>query len=164
MKKIFFITLILVIGIMLPVFAANTIETTGTPGETIITYGVSNGFKVIIPADFTITEAAEESQTVSASDVYIAYGETLRVSLKGENFDETESKWYLVDEANDSNKIEYTIGTTSGSADVTNDSVILEVAAGDINGEEVDLFFNVVKAPTIAGTYNDTLSFTVTVE
>ena len=31
MKKIFFITLILVMGIMLPVFAANTIETTGTP-------------------------------------------------------------------------------------------------------------------------------------
>lgn len=165
MKRIIFITLVLVMGIVLPVFAANnTIETEDTPGKTVITYGVSDGFKVIIPADFNITEDAEETQTISASDVYIAYGKTLSVSLTGANFDEAESKWYLVDEANAANKIEYTIGATSGATDVKNESIVLEVDAGNVEGEEAKLYFNVVEAPKIAGTYKDTLSFTVTVE
>ena len=159
MKKIVSLVLALCLCLSLGVTAmAAEITVDGTQSATTtVTYGLEAGYTVVIPESVVIdTETHKGQATVSASDVLLAYGETLNVTVTG--IDE------LVDAADAANTLSYKVGKTDGASDVQNDTVVLSVAAGTVAGGEQDLFFELTQDVTKAGAYSDTLTFTVTVE
>lgn len=158
MKKIISLALaVMMIATMSTTAFAATIEN-GT-GTVEVIYGVSEKYTVTIPADITLTANHESDIEISASDVVIPYGNELTVSISSTNY--TDSKWYLVDSASASNKLEYSI--KNGENDVTSGSTILTVAAGTTEKQEVTLKAKLVDKATYSGTYKDTLTFSVNV-
>lgn len=161
MKKIVSLVLCLCLCLSLGVTAmAAEITVDGTQSATTtVTYGLESGYTVVIPESVVIdTDTHKGSATVSASDVLLAYGETLKVTVTG--IDE------LVDAADAANTLSYQVGTTDGDDDVVNGTVVLAVEAGDNWNSEAaqELFFELTEDVTKAGAYSDTLTFTVTVE
>ena len=161
MKKIVSLVLCLCLCLSLGVTAmAAEITVDGTQSATTtVTYGLESGYTVVIPESVIIdTETHKGAAEVSASDVLLAYGETLKVTVTGID--------QLVDAADASNTLSYKVGTTDGDDDVVNGTVVLAVAAGDNWNSEAaqELFFELTEDVTKAGAYSDTLTFTVTVE
>lgn len=165
-KKILSLVLaaIMMLSMTTTSFAAD-ISTDGGSQEVKVTYGMNEGFTVTIPTNFTIDESKKATANVSASNVMIAHGKVLEVSVSGDDYDTTGS-WELIDEAEAANKLTYTIGTTEGGADIVNNSVVLSVGAGEAYGSTVTeiMHFTVIDELSKAGTYKDTLTFTVSVE
>lgn len=162
MKKLLLLvmSLVLLMAMMIPVFAADINEENKT-GKTVVTYGVDGGFTVVIPADFNLTKGAETTQTVKASNVYLEYGKHLSVTMASDNY--ADSKWHLVHESDEDEKVEYTIGTSSGADYIESGASILTINAGTLTGERT-LYFKTEDSPNLAGKYTDTLNFTVTVQ
>lgn len=157
------LALVLALSMAVPAFAAN-ITTDGGTGSTVVTYGTDQGFTVTIPADFTIDAATKKATAeVKAENVLIPYGQVLNVRVTGADYTD---KWELIDEAEATNKLTYTIGTTEGGNEIGNNSVVLDVESGEAYGSEVEetLYFTVTDTLTKAGTYTDTLTFTVSVD
>jgi hypothetical protein len=157
------LALVLALSMAVPAFAAD-ITVDGGSGETVVTYGTSQGFTVTIPADFAIDTATKKATAkVSAENVLIPYGKVLNVRVSGHDYTD---KWELIDTAEATNKLTYTIGTSEGASDIVNHSVVLGVASGEAYGSEVakSLYFQVTDTLTKAGTYTDTLTFTVSVD
>lgn len=160
------LVLVLMLAVAMPVFATEiTTDATGSnAGETVVTYGFSQSFLVVIPADFEISSSTKMATAdIKASDVVLAYGKTLNVKISGHDYDDA---WELIDVASADNKLEYTIGTSEGANDIVNNSVVLSVAAGDNWDSEVveTMYFKVIDNNTTAGQYSDTLTFTVSVD
>lgn len=158
MKKIISLALaVMMIATMSVTAFAATIEN-GT-GTVEVTYGVSESYTVIIPADITLTANQESDMEISASDVVIPYGNELTVSISSTNY--TDSKWYLVEAANTANKLEYSV--KNGENAVASGDTILTVAAGTAENQTVNLTTKLVGTATHSGTYKDTLTFSVSV-
>lgn len=157
MKKIIRLALaVMMIATMSITAFAATIEN-GT-GTVEVTYGVSENYTVTIPANTTLT-ADGVNMDISASDVVIPYGNQLTVSISSFNY--ADNKWYLVDDANASNKLEYSI--KNGENAVASDDTILTVAAGTTEVQTTTLTAKLVGTATYSGTYKDTLTFSVNV-
>lgn len=155
------LALTLALSLAVPAFATD-ITVDGGVGETVVTYGTSQGFTVTIPADFTIDSATQKaSADVEAENVLIPYGKTLNVRISGDDYVDS---WELIDTAEASNQLTYNIGTTEGGDDIVNNSVVLSVASGNTSGATETLYFEVIDTLTKAGTYTDTLTFTVSVD
>lgn len=163
MKKIFYITTLLIIMITsVSVFATSVEITEEGRVDTAVTYGVSEGFQIIIPPDFTLDGTNESVQQVKAENVYIGYGKTLKIEVSSENY---ENGWYLIDTIDATNKALYEIGRSTGASDVTNENnIVLEVEAGNVDGVTNNLYFRVPVLPEYAGTYQDRLKFAVVIE
>lgn len=164
MKKI--LSCVLCLAMMLSmgtVTFASEISTDGGSQNTVVTYGMSEGFTVTIPTNFTIDESKKATADVSASNVVIAHGSTLKVAVSGNDYVDS---WELVDEEEATNTLTYTIGTTEGGNDIVNNSVVLSVGAGEAYNDTVEetMYFTVTDTLSKAGTYKDTLTFTVSVE
>lgn len=150
-KKITIIlSLIIILGMTVPVFATQSITETGT---TTVSYGVSEGYTVSIPADFTVTTTATVKE-ISASNVLLEDGETLKVTMKSTN-------GYKL--KNGTSEIAYSI--KNGETALTGEDVeVLSVAAGTTSGK-TELTFSTttenINAATLSGTHTDTLTFTV---
>lgn len=167
MKKI--LSCVLCLAMMLSMgtvaFAETSLTTDGGSHDVTVTYGMDEGFTVTIPTNFTIDESKKATADVSASNVMIAYGKVLEVAISGDDYATTGS-WELVDEAETENMLTYTIGTTEGGNEITNGSIVLDVESGEAYGSTVTetMYFTVVDELAKAGTYTDTLTFTVSVE
>lgn len=154
MKKFFAILLAVAMMATMSMTAfAATIE--GESGTVEVTYGVSQSYTVVIPADITLSADKDSTMEVSASNVFIPYGNQLTVSISSAN------SWYLVDTADNSNKLSYSV--KNGEAAVANGDAVLTVAAGNTDGDTVTLTTTLVDTATISGTYKDTITFTVNV-
>lgn len=178
MKKLLFISsLVVMLSTVMPVFATETtLDQNTQEAEVTVTYGVADGYQIVIPDSFDFTadsegNITEASSSVVASKVYIPYGTELNVTIGSSNY--ANSKWNLVDQGenlqdhaddNTDNVCVYTIGKTTGASDVANGDAVLTVPAGTVAGGSQELFFNIPTAPTIAGTYMDTLNFEVSVD
>lgn len=159
MKKFLSLALALCLCLSLGVTAmAAEITVDGNQSATTtVTYGLESGYTVVIPETVVIdTDTHKGNATLEASDVLLAYGETLKVTVTG--IDE------LVDAADAANTLSYKVGKTDGAEDVTNGTVVLAVEAGNTEGGEQALYFELTEDVTKAGAYSDTLTFTVTVE
>lgn len=159
MKKFLSLALALCLCLSLGVTAmAAEITVDGNQSATTtVTYGLESGYTVVIPESVVIdTDTHKGDATLEASDVLLAYGETLKVTVTG--IDE------LVDAADAANTLSYKVGKTDGAEDVTNGTVVLAVEAGNTEGGEQTLYFELTEDVTKAGAYSDTLTFTVTVE
>lgn len=164
MKKVLSLgmTLALCLSLAVPAFAAGTnISTDGGTGNTVVTYGMSQGFVVTIPADFNIGSSLEATADVVASDVMIPYGTTLNVRVSGDDYVD---KWELIDVASATNKLTYAITQDSGAKTINNNDIVLAVDSGDVTGATETLEFKITDTVVKAGTYQDTLTFTVSVD
>ena len=152
--------LVMLLSTTIPAFAAD-VTTDGGAQETLVTYGMSEFFTVVIPADFDIDGATKKATAdVSATNVMISHDAVLEVTISGNDYVDG---WELIDTAEATNKLTYTIGSTAGGADIVNGSVVLAVAAGeawDTTTTET-MHFTVVDELTKSGAYTDTLTFTV---
>ena len=154
------LTLGMVISMSTTVFAATTttdLNDTTKTGTTTLTYEQASGYTVTIPADFNVTKD-EVSQTISAKDVVIPSGKSMKVKVSSPNY---ATGWYLIDKENTENKLAYTM--KKGADAVVSGDEILSVSAGTISGSQA-LLFQVTDNVTKAGTYTDTLTFIVSVE
>ena len=158
MKKLFAILLAVAMMATMSVTAfAVTIE--GESDTVVITYGVDDSYVVTIPADITLSAGAASTMEISATNVVIGYGEQLTVSISSTNY--ADSKWYLVDTENPTNKLEYSV--KNGETAVASGEAILTVDAGTAETETATLTTALVGTATVSGTYKDTITFTVNV-
>ena len=166
MKKIvsFMLVLVMAMSMSMTAFAADTTIDidSAQSAQTVVTYGQSEGYTVVIPESVVIDAVSlKGSATISAENVVIAAGKTLNIKISGHDYDDA---WELISSASD--KLTYLIGTTEGDDDVVNDSVVLSAAAGlywNSKLEEV-LHFTLDSDVEKSGTYQDTLTFTVSID
>ena len=155
--------LFMLLSTSISVFASGTQITNINKGETIISYGMDQGFVVIIPADFEIDSSNKAEAEVIAMNVMIADGTSLKVYVSGDDYN---GRWELVDEAESANTLGYIIGSEEDGNDILNNGVVLSVNAGEAYDSTVieKMYFKVVDTITKAGNYNDTLTFTLEID
>lgn len=161
------LTLALAQAMAVPAFAAAeaTQVTTAKGTETVVKYEVAEKYTVTIPKDVTFTSdegGTTKTETVSATEVFIGDGKTLKVTATGANKVEG-SEFRMKDAA--TNYLAYTLTTTDKGAGVAvaAGGTVLSVAAGT-NNKEASLTYTLTDTAKKAGTYTDTLTFTVAVE
>ena len=173
-KKILGILLAsLAVTTMLPVFAADN-ESTISQGDTeksqevIVSYNVGENYTVTIPANFSL--ALEENATpisVSASDVKVADGKRLKVTMTSTNgydagykvtYEDSDIGYWIKKGASQDN-----INTEVTGATVE----VLSVDSGTTSGATYLKFYTTaaeIAGATQAGAHEDTLTFTCGVE
>ena len=167
MKKLLAVALALVMATSMTsvVFAADAnITVDGSQSaNTVVTYGLDEGYTVVIPDAVALDADGKGTATLSASDVIIATGKTLNVRISGADYD---TAWELIDKTDANNKLVYIIGTTDGADDVVNNSVVLSSASGANWNSEVSktLYFAIDEDVEKSGSYEDTLTFTVSID
>ena len=156
MKKIFSFVLAVALFCFasVTVFAADLNEGDNV-GSITVSYGVSEGYVVTIPADIAISTAGVES-VLSASSVRIPDGKTLTVSVTSQN-------GYNLEYAN--SKIPYTV-LVGETEQTTATFTALSIASGNTSGDVTMVFKttddDIAKA-TKSGNHTDTLTFKCTV-
>lgn len=136
--------------------SAAEITSNGGTATVAIEYTTEDSWKVTIPESITIGTAAK----IEATDVNIAEGETLKVTLKGTS----QEKWELTEDGG-SDKIEYTVkkGDSIDTQETTVNvgDAVLEVTSGN---KESYIKAEVEGNKSTGGkTYKDTLTFTANV-
>ena len=161
MKKLFLaLAMTMMLGSVATVFATELNATTKS-GTTDINYSLGDKYIITIPQAFNLKEPNDPvSQTVSASEVYIANGTKLQVVITGANC--TETGWFIEDITDDTNKFEYKVSNGDMVDDnlLKNGDTVLEVLAGNTEGGSSTLKFDLKETVVKAGTYKDTLTFT----
>lgn len=165
-KKVIAMLLIMILTVCfaMPVGATGTQSITGT-GEaagksTSVTYDVSQAFTVTIPESVTFdTVSRIGSGTVTVTNCLIQHGQTLKVTIKAASNYDAVKGFRLRDGSKDS-YIEYSIKKDGDSLAIN--TAFLSVVAGNDSGSAT-LNFEAA-APTKAGDYADSLTFTVAVE
>lgn len=133
-----------------------------------VTYTQPESYTVTIPSASVTLEQEQSSLTVSASDVVISTGNTLKVTVKGSTSTDPqpgEEGWYLKNKSGD--KISYDVKkkTTDESASdtsVLSGGEILAVTAGTNTGS-VELLLTKPTGATKADEYTGYLTFDVQV-
>ena len=164
MKKIFLaLAMTLTVGSLATVFATNTtLNTTTKSGTTDVNYILGDRYTITIPQAFELNDEPNDpiSQTLSASDVFIANKTKLQVVIKGANGTDTE--WLIKDVSDQNNTFEYKVNSgdfVTGTA-LNSGDVALEILAGETDGGSSTLSFDLAETVVKAGTYKDTLTFT----
>ena len=67
-----------------PIFAATITQGGEQTGEMEVSYTVGGGYTISIPTDFAVTTAGD-TKTVSASNVLLEDGKTLKVTMASAN-------------------------------------------------------------------------------
>ena len=165
MKK--FLSSVLCLAMLLSMgttaFATN-ISTDGGSQNVVVSYGMSQSFVVTIPGEVNFGMSDYTKVQLSAENIIIPHGTTLEVKVSGDDYVD---KWELIDTVEASNKLTYTIGSDNfDTDDIVNNSVVLSVASGEAADSMVrkTIYFYLVDEVTKAGSYTDTLTFTVSVE
>ena len=150
MKKVLALILFVVMMMTLSVtaFAAEPNK------ELTVTYEVSPTYTVTIPATFDANKDA--TITVDANPV-ITYGTQIKVAVTGSaNYDSENNQFRLKNTENQ--YIGYTL--SSGDDAIALNDVVLTQNAGATTAAAVTISFT-PEAATYAGTYSDTITFTI---
>ena len=161
MKKLFFVlAMTMMVGSVATAFATELNNTTKS-GTTDINYSLGDKYIITIPQAFDLREPNDPvSQTVSASEVYIANGTKLQVVVSGANCHD--DAWFIRDITDTPNEFEYKVssGDMLDENLLKDEAVVLEVNAGNTEGGSSTLKFDLKNTVVKAGTYKDTLTFT----
>ena len=156
-------------------------QTNGTAeaGKSEVKHGVKHGYVVKIPAYIqllapivgsetdsdekegeVITEYRYTSATVSVSEVYLTRAQTLKISMKSDNYD---GGWKIKHTSAPAQKLNYTISKEkSVSGSIEQHASVLDCPGGTASEESV-LYFGVTDFPRVGGTYEDYITFTVSI-
>ena len=180
MKKIIAIVLAIVMmaAISVPAFAAEQVSTfeKGETGSMTVSYGIDESYTIGIPADIDFrTQDTFTNQEVTASDVIIAAGKTLTVSVTStytwkmnpDVASNTAVPYKVTYKLNDDQ--EATLTTIDGAAQETPSATAVVLTAQPAEGLEdpVDVTTTMTftcDGTSQAGSFSDTLTFTVAVE
>lgn len=139
--------------------------------DTQVTYTMNEGYIVTIPVSVSLSMEGNEyeatgSEPISADNVRINAGKVLKVNISGHDYGSDGGKWVLK-ETQGSGELTYTI--KKGDSELGNNAVVLSVQAG--TGWDRGSFTRVsetlsfkTEEVTISGSFEDTLTFTVSVE
>ena len=135
--------------------------TSASSQNVVISYNMDQSFLVVIPANFNLSDN-KATADVSASNVLIPDSSSLQVTINGDDYVDS---WELINEEESSDSLTYTIGSSVGGNDIINNSVVLSVGSGDAFNSTVSktMYFTVIDTLSNAGTYRDTLTFTVNI-
>ena len=127
--------------------------------DTKVTYTVSEGYTVTVPADVTFaSESLSQTKAVSASNVIIANGKKLVVKVASTN------SYALKYGDGTASSIAYTVTPAGGSAlSGAEAQEVLSIAAGTTSGSKDLTFATNASGFTKAGDHTDTLTFTCSV-
>lgn len=130
--------------------------------DTLVEYGVSEGYTVTIPASVVIGDTGAGEATLEVSNAMLFKESSLQIIIDGDSYDETKSQWTLTGVRNAT--LGYTVSNTEG--ELAPEDVVMEVAAGTAVDATVTeaLTFELAEEVLYAGLYNDCLTFTVNVE
>lgn len=153
MKKLFAMLLVVAMLATMSVTASAAEITAPGEKETTVTYTYApvNEYVVTIPDTITIGTDA----TVSASVTEMEDSKELVVTVASEN------SWKLVDTTNTENRLWYNMSIGEGTTILRNDDTVLTVEDVTTSPETVTLSTKLESTATVAGTYQDTLTFTV---
>ena len=142
--------------------------------DILVTYTMNEGYIVTIPAGVALSMAnnayvANGSEEISADKVRINAGKVLTVKISGDDYVSDDNKWVLKETGQGSSgNLTYTIKNDQGN-ELENGAVVLSVLAG--RGWDRGSFTQVsetlsfeTEEVTISGSFEDTLTFTVSVE
>jgi hypothetical protein len=130
--------------------------------DTLVEYGVSEGYTVTIPASVVIGDDGSGEATLEVSNAMLFKESSLQIIIDGDSYDEAKSQWTLTGVRNAT--LGYTVSNTDG--ELAPEDVVMEVAAGTAVDATVTeaLTFELAEEVLYAGLYNDYLTFTVNVE
>lgn len=153
MKKLFSMVLIVAMLATMNVtaFAAEINEPGDKKTTVTYTYAPVNEYVVTIPDTITIGTDA----TVSASVTEMEEHKELIVTVTSEN------DWKLKDTTNAENTVSYSMSIGAGAATLSNNATVLTVESATTSPKTVTLSTKLWNTVTVAGTYQDTLTFTV---
>ena len=181
MKKFIALALVIIMmaAIAVPAMAADKTvdqDSTGTDRTptTLVTFGVTDGYTVTVPATVEFGTNLFTETTVSAEDVIIPGNKVLQVKIAS---DTTAGKTaFTMVATNGSDPVEYKVstsfdfenGTYAEATDVcTNGTVVLEVVSNQTDDEDnvtlaksATLYFG-TPGTNQSGDYSDTLTFSV---
>lgn len=128
-------------------FAADlTLE--NTTGTTTLAKSYAESYTITIPAEVSMDEQAVSAElAVAATDVLLNDGDVLKVSVASDN------DWNLVHASDSECKVAYELSATGD---------VLTIHSGDTEGS-TELTATVTGTPSKAGTFSDTLTFSVDV-
>ena len=162
MKKLIALTLCLCTLLSLGTSAfATTIDegTMGNSANTTLQYGMDVGYIVEIPDAIRVDASGAGSASVKISNALLPSGTRLDVTILGNSYED--GAWHMKDTQDANNKLGYTI--TGNSVEFASGDVVLTVNAGEAynSTKTCGLQLRIIDAITKAGTYTDTLTFTV---
>ena len=160
MKKIvsFCLVLCIIFSLGTTALAANITEDSAQSSNMTVMYGVEDSYVITIPDNVTF----DDTLTVSATNVMLSSSTALFVYIHGDSF--ANGMWHLTDVAEADNQLGYMI--SDGLTTIHPDDAVLYVATGEAYNSTVstNLYLSLAEDATIAGTYTDILTFTVTPE
>ena len=141
------------------VFAVDdtTLDKDNASGTMTATYDADAKYTVTIPAGVTLSETADVTKNIAASDVRLESGQKIKVTLYGASNTESGSTFNAKTEAKDSTAT-YTITAGENAVEVGG-----TVAEFNANGEQA-LTFSKAEGATLAGKHTEVLTFGVSVE
>ena len=137
-------------------------------GTATATYSVQPKYTVVIPANATIYDSADEAtaQTISAENVLLENGQSLVVTLATASNTTTANATTFNAKNGDTSTVNYTI--TAGSGENAKQVALGgEVAKFENKAEKQETSLTFVKSggtPTVAGAHTETLTFSIAVE
>ena len=141
------------------VFAVDdtTLDKDNASGTMTATYDADAKYTVTIPAGVTLSETADVTKNIAASDVRLESGQKIKVTLYGASNTESGSTFNAKTEAKDSTAT-YTITAGENAVEVGG-----TVAEFNADGEQA-LTFSKAEGATLAGKHTEVLTFGVSVE
>lgn len=147
------LAVLLVFALSVPAFAAEITDT--TPGNTVVTYNSEASYIVTIPEDFAITSSPVNKEVKAEGT--IESDKRLTVKVASTQYD---SGWKLKSTLDD--VLAYSIKVEN--AELANNDTVLSASAQELSAAKTSaITFQVTGTPVYAGTYIDTLTFTVAV-
>ena len=132
-------------------------DTAEKTGSMTATYDAEAKYTVTIPAGVTLSETADVTKNIAASDVRLESGQKIKVTLYGASNTESGSTFNAKTEAKDSTAT-YTITAGENAVEVGG-----TVAEFNADGEQA-LTFSKAEGATLAGKHTETLTFNISVE
>lgn len=162
MKKIlaFALALVMALSLSASAFAVDiNQDATQKYGETNVTFNVDPTYTVTIPATVTLAKAADgnykQDAAVSATDVRLEEGKTIKVTLEGD--------FKLVTGATGATyELPYTVTVDDDATPIASGATVATFTT--TTAEQSSTLHFAAENPTYAGNYSDTVTFTISVE
>ena len=158
MKKRF---LSLTLAVMMIASMANIAHAEDQTFEAVVTYGVSASYGLTVPESVVINpESNSGTATFEVESLVLPTDATLKIKISGADYVD---KWELIHTKDANEKLEYRIGSTPGASDIKNNDVIFSATSGE-SEKEGSIHLSMPEGASVAGIYQDTLTFTVIIE
>lgn len=142
-------------------FAAEITQSGAQNGHSTVRYGVDVGYTVTIPETVALNTEGIGTANISIANAMLPSGSALNVSITGDSY--SVGSWHLTNVDNADDKLSYIITSDNKAEYFADGNLVLTAVAGEIphSSKTKVLDFEILSNLNKAGSYNDTLTFTV---